>query len=94
MCEFVLKNFYEFMFLKSKEGWNVILYVVRNGNLEVLKFLRKENISFKYRLESDKNVLYIVCDYGYWIYVNMFLKNVYFCFMLLIIKGEMLVILL
>lgn len=80
MCEFILKNFYEFMFLKSKEGWNVILYVVRNGNLEVLKFLRKENISFKYRLESDWNVLYIVCDYGYLDLCKYVLKECLFLF--------------
>lgn len=87
MCEFVLKNFYEFMFLKSKEGWNVILYVVRNGNLEVLKFLRKENISFKYRLESDRNVLYIVCDYGYLDICKYVLKKCLFLFYVVDYKG-------
>lgn len=65
MCEFVSKNFHELMFSKSKEGWNATLHAARNGNLEVLKFLRKENISFKHRSESDRNALHIACDHGH-----------------------------
>lgn len=65
MCEFISKNFHELMFSKSKEGWNATLHAARNGNLEVLKFLRKENISFKNRSESDRNALHIACDHGH-----------------------------
>lgn len=65
MCEFVSKNFHELMFSKSKEGWNATLHAARNGNLEVLKFLRNENISFKHRSESDRNALHIACDHGH-----------------------------
>lgn len=59
------KEFYELMFSKSKEGWNATLDAARNGNLELLKFLRKENISFKHRSESDRNALHIACDHGH-----------------------------
>lgn len=65
MCGFIVINFYVLMFEKSNEEWNVILYVVKNGNIIILEFFYKNEVNIGYNLVSKKNVLYVVCDNGY-----------------------------
>lgn len=38
MCEYIFKYYYDLIFVECKEGWNVIFYVVKNGNIKILKF--------------------------------------------------------
>lgn len=48
MCKYIFSEFYDFMIVKCEDGWNVILYVVKNGYVEILKFLKEKNIFFDY----------------------------------------------
>lgn len=75
------------MLLKSKDGWNVILYVVRNGNKDILRFLYKENLNFEDCFESKRNVLYIFCDNGYLIICKYIVKVCFFLFNVVDYKG-------
>lgn len=48
MCKYIFSEFNDFMIVKCEDGWNVILYVVKNGYVEILKFLKEKNIFFEY----------------------------------------------
>lgn len=70
----------DFVDVESNDGWIVVLYVVKNGNIDFLEFLVFKKVSFDYKLESSRNVLYIVCDNGY-LEVCKFLMEIC-CFLL------------
>lgn len=81
MCKFIFDMFGgDFVDVESNDGWIVVLYVVKNGNIDFLEFLVFKKVSFDYKLESNRNVLYIVCDNGY-LEVCKFLMEI--CFFLL-----------
>lgn len=78
MCEYIVKCYVNFIYKESKEGQNVILYVIKNGYINVLKFFNVKKVSFEYKFESDRNVLYIVCDNGYFEVCEYILENFFF----------------
>lgn len=88
MCEYILEYYVDFIYKESKEGWNVILYVVKNGYINVLKFLNVKKVSFKNKFESDRNVLYIVCDNGYFEVCEYILENFFFLLKIVDYKGR------
>lgn len=88
MCEYILECYVDFIYKESKEGWNVILYVVKNGYINVLKFFNVKKVSFEYKFESDRNVLYIVCDNGYFEVCEYVLENFFFLLKIVDYKGR------
>lgn len=85
MGKFIFDNFNDFVVVKSNDDWIVVLYVVKNGNMEFLKFLFENEVGFDYKFESDRNVLYIVCDNGYLELCIFLMDN---CFFLLLVFDE------
>lgn len=88
MCEYILECYVVFIYKESIEGWNVILYVVKNGYINVLKFFKVKKVSFMYKFESVRNVLYIVCDNGYFEVCEYILENFFFLLKVIDYKGR------
>lgn len=85
MGKYIFDNFNVFVVVKSNDDWIVVLYVVKNGNIDFLKFLYEKKVCFNYKFESDRNILYIVCDNGY-LEICIFLMDI--CFFLLLVFDE------
>lgn len=61
-------------------GGNVLYYVVKGGNFDILKyFIDKYGLDIKFLILDDRIILYIVCIYKNveicWYVVNYFLKE-------------------
>lgn len=85
MGKFIFDYFNDFVIVKIFNDWIVVLYVVKNGYMDFLKFLFENRVGFDYKFRSDRNVLYNVCDNGY-LEVSIFLMNI--CFFLLLVFDE------
>lgn len=65
--KFVVKNenLVCLFYVKNRESWNLIQYVVKNGNFEVVKFFYENGVDIKNKFyKMGKNCLYIVCEKG------------------------------
>lgn len=76
------------MFEECIGKWNVLLYVVKNGNISILEFLQIKDINFCYIFESNRNVFYIVCDYGYLSVCEKIIEVCLFLFDIVDYKGR------
>lgn len=66
--KFVVKNenLVCLFYVKNRESWNLIQYVVKNGNFEVVKFFYENGVDIKNKFyKMGKNCLYIVCEKGF-----------------------------
>lgn len=66
--KFVVKNenLVSLFYVKNRESWNLIQYVVKNGNFEVVKFFYENGVDIKNKFyKMGKNCLYIVCEKGF-----------------------------
>nr|XP_022297443.1 uncharacterized protein LOC111106871 isoform X2 [Crassostrea virginica] len=66
MCEFISKidDFHDLLFAKSRNGWNATLHAAKNGDPNILKFLRDKNVEFVHKSNTERNALHIACDNG------------------------------
>lgn len=66
--KFVVKveNLVSLFYVKNRESWNLIQYVVKNGNFEVVEFFYENGVDIKNKFyKMGKNCLYIVCEKGF-----------------------------
>lgn len=50
---------------KDEFGWNVFYFVVKGGDLNVLKYFLEKGLKFGFLINDGKIILYIVCYYKY-----------------------------
>lgn len=63
IVKFIVINFSELIYCKDDFGRNVLYFVVKGGNLLILKYLNEKGLDFKFLIFDKRIILYIVCIY-------------------------------
>lgn len=101
VCEFVKYEFVLYIFIKFEIifndvddfCWNVLYYVVKGGNLKILKIFIKEGMVVGCLIKDGKIILYIVCIYKYLVICKYVVKNFFMGFLnVKIISNGLLVV--
>lgn len=100
VCEFVKKEVVEFIFIKYEIifsyvddfGWNVIYYVVKGGDLIILKEFIEKGMDIGCLMIDGKIILYIVCIYKYLEICEYVVKNFFIYFLNVQINNNGLIV--
>lgn len=65
ICKYISKEFKELLSSECEDGWDATLHAAKNGNTNILKFLKKVKVSLKHQSVSGRNALHIACDNGH-----------------------------